>query len=252
MYDIFTMEDLMESAFKLNEISDRQLLKDRVYDTIKNNIIDLHLYPGEQLTEQRLSDELRVSKSPVRDAIHRLEQQGLICVIPYKGCYVAGLEKQECRELFQLREALEIFSIEQRIDSYTEKDIAEFCALMTVAVDEINKGNESSAYNTHLSFHRLIVDKLGNRLIENIYTNVQDRMKRYLNFVVKYSPNRVKLSSEQHVVLLDAIRQKDKARASRELKHHLATVLQDFLTCEQMMEGNGGGIEKAQQYASLK
>lgn len=227
----------MDSVFKLNKITDMQSLKDRVYETIKSNIIELSFYPGEQLTEQRLSDELGVSKSPIRDAIHCLEQQGLICVVPYKGCYVAGLEEQACRELFQLREALETYSIEQRIDSYTEEDILEFTAIMKLAVNAFKKGNESSAYNTHLSFHRLLVNKIGNRLIENIYLNVQDRIKRYLNFVVKYSPNRVKLSNEQHVVLLDAIQQKDKTRALRELRHHLATVMEDFLTCLQTMEG---------------
>lgn len=242
----------MDRAFKLNKISDMQLLKDRVYETIKNNIIELHLYPGEQLTEQRLSDELGVSKSPIRDAIHRLEQEGLICVVPYKGCYVSGLEKQGCREIFQLREALETFSIEQRIDSYTEVDIREFSAIMTLAVNEINKGNESSAYNAHLSFHRLLVDKLGNRLIENMYTNVQDRMKRYINFVVKYSPNRVKLSNEQHVVLFEAIQRKDKVKALNELRYHLASVMEDFLTCEQLMEGEdmeaSGGILNGEEF----
>lgn len=232
----------MERAFTLGKIKDVQLLKDKVYETIKHNIIELHLYPGEQLTEQRLSDELGVSKSPIRDAIHRLEQQGLICVVPYKGCYVADLDKQECRELFQLRESLEIFSVEQRIDSYTKEDLREFTAIMTQAVDEIQRGNHSSAYNMHLSFHRLMVDKLENRLIQNVYANVQDRIKRYLNFIVKHTPNRVKISNEQHMVLLDAIRKKDKAAALRDLRYHLASVLEDYLTCEQIIEGKKSAV----------
>jgi len=230
----------MSHPVKLNKINDMQLLKDKVYETIRQNIIDLNLYPGEQLTEQRLSDELGVSKSPIRDAIHRLEQQGLICVVPYKGCYVADLDKKECRELFQLREAIEIFSMENRIDSYTEEDIREFTAIIKLATEEIKRGNESSAYNEHLSFHSMIVDKLGNSLILDTYSNVQDRIRRYLNFVVKYSPDRVKLSNKQHVELLDAIRQRDKEWASRDLKHHLETVLEDYLACEQIMEGKNG------------
>ncbi|MFH2073955.1 MAG: GntR family transcriptional regulator [Pseudomonadota bacterium] len=227
----------MNNSCKLNKINDIQLLKDRIYQNIKSSIIELHLYPGEQLTEQRLANELGVSKSPIREALQRLEQNGLVHMVPYKGCYVSKLEKEECRELFQTREALELFCIDQKMDSYTEQDIRDFEALMNIAVDEFNRGNESFAYNTHLSFHRMIIDKMENRLIQSIYSNIQDRMKRYLNYLVKYSPNRVKLSSEQHILLLKAIQRKDREGAMKELKHHLMTVLKDFLTTEEIMEG---------------
>lgn len=113
----------MDNSCKLNKINDIQLLKDRIYQNIKSSIIELHLYPGEQLTEQRLADELGVSKSPIREALQRLEQNGLVHMVPYKGCYVSKLEKEECRELFQTREALELFCIDQKMDSYTEQDI---------------------------------------------------------------------------------------------------------------------------------
>ena len=68
----------MDNSCKLNKINDIQLLKDRIYQNIKSSIIELHLYPGEQLTEQRLADGLGVSKSPIREALQRLEQNGLV------------------------------------------------------------------------------------------------------------------------------------------------------------------------------
>ena len=206
-----------------------QLLKDRVYETIKESIINLSFLPGEQLIEQRLADALGVSKSPIRDAFQRLEQEGLVHSVPYKGCFVADISTRECRELFQLREALEHYCLEYGLDDYTEEDIAEFKQLMDSALSHMNHNDENAAVHTHLSFHYLIIKKSDNRLIASTYANMNDKMRRYIEIIIRSDPNRVSHSSKQHRILLEAIVEKKKERALRLLSAHLASVLEDYL-----------------------
>ena len=213
----------------MEKIDNPQLLKDKVYHAIKDKILNLGFKPGAQLVEQTLSEELGVSKSPVREAFHRLETEGLIFSLPYKGAFVAPISEREACDLFQLREALELYSIDQGLDGYTADVIKEFEAIMDDAIEDIATGDEYCAYISHLSFHRLIIDNLDNMLIVDIYSNIQDRLKRYLNIVVTYNADRIQQSNKQHKDILKAIQQKDKALAMERLKMHLSTVLHDFL-----------------------
>jgi DNA-binding GntR family transcriptional regulator len=219
----------VKKHYKLEKIDSTQLLKDKVYHVIKDKILALGFKPCEQLVEQSISEELGVSKSPVREAFHRLETEGLIFSQPYRGAFVAPISEREARDLFQLREALELYSIDQGLDGYTDGAIKEFEVIMNEAIEEIATGDEYGAYVTHLSFHRLIIDKLDNMLIVDIYSNIQDRLKRYLNIVVTYNAERIQRSSKQHIDILVAIQKKNKAVAMTLLKEHLSTVLHDFL-----------------------
>lgn len=211
-----------------------QLLKDRVYESIKERIINLSFSPGEQLFEKELGDSLGVSKSPIRDAFHRLEQEGLVYTIPFRGCFVSKLSIQEFKEIFQLRQALEMFCITESVALYTNEDIKGFRQVTKLAKNSLNEGNKDAAYAGHLDFHKLIITKLGNRSIENIYSNIEDRLKRYLNIAVKYMPNRVVISNEQHFEVLKAIERKDAILAAKELQSHLSTVLDDYLNCDEI------------------
>jgi DNA-binding GntR family transcriptional regulator len=224
----------MNRAYELEKLTDVQLLKDRVYSAIKSKIIDLSFKPGEQLIEQRLAEVLGVSKSPIRDAFQRLEAEGLVKTVPYKGCFVATISRQEFKDVFQLREAMELFCIEQSFDSYTDDDIRQFEEIMDRSVQLLTGGDEMSAYHEHLHFHELIVEKLGNELIERIYSNIGDKLSRYLNIVVTYIPNRIPSSNQQHQRLLSAIQKRDKNRAVDELRIHLTDVLQDYLVRQEI------------------
>lgn len=226
----------MDKKYQLGKIQAIPLLKNRVYEEIKESIIKLAFLPGEQLVEQRLADELGVSKSPIRDAFQRLEQEGLVFSIPYRGCFVSPISTQECRDLFQLREALEIYCLDNCFFLYTDDDIREFERIMDDAVQLMDGSQEYAAYRKHLSFHYLIIHKSNNHMIESTYSSMFDKMRRYIDIVVRLDPNRVMLSSHQHRDLLQAIRDKDKDAAVRALRLHLSTVLEDYIRL--ITEGN--------------
>ena len=209
-----------------------ELLSDKVYGIIKRNIIDLSYKPGEQLGEQELAAVMGISKSPIRDALQRLEREKFVDMIPFKGSYVAGVSKQEYKEIHQVREALEIYCLSQDCQSYTEEDINKLRQVMASAKKKLEKGDNSGAYKDHFYFHSLIIQKFGNELIENIYSNLADKIKRYINIAEKYIPSRIRLSNEEHMKVLKAIEKKDTALACNELKFHLSNVFDSFLNSD--------------------
>jgi DNA-binding GntR family transcriptional regulator len=83
------------------------LLKHRAYEDIKQRIVDPTLRPDEQLIEPRLAEQVGFSRSPIREAVQRLEQEGLVYSLPFKGRFVAEINNKAIRDIFQLREALE-------------------------------------------------------------------------------------------------------------------------------------------------
>jgi DNA-binding GntR family transcriptional regulator len=217
-------------------MTDFQLLTDRAYSVIKGKIRDLAFWPGEQLIEQRIALEMGISKSPIRDALQRLNAEGLVQAIPYKGCFVAPISKQEFREVFQLREALELFSLEQAFDLYTEQDMEEFEKTTRAAVSNMRQDKQFLAYTNHLTFHKLIVEKLGNELITGVYSKIEDKLTRYLNIVVKHIPDRIRRSNEQHEVIFEAFKARNKKQALAEMQHHLSSVLEDYLNRPEIEE----------------
>jgi DNA-binding GntR family transcriptional regulator len=213
---------------------DIQRLSDKAYEAIKARIINLSLKPGEQLLEQQLAHELGVSKSPIRDAFHRLERERLVYMIPFKGWYVYPVSMEEFREIHQVREALEIYCLRNGLSSFTQEEINEFKKLMGSAKKKLDRGNNSAAYNAHRLFHSLIITKLKNKLIEDIYSNISDKLNRYLSISVKYVPSRVRLANEEHFSLLEAIEKKDVPLSVERLKLHLSNLLEDYLNCDEI------------------
>ena len=100
-----------------------QLLKHQAYEGIKQRIINLTLRPNEQLIEQRLAEQLGISKSPIREAIQRLEREGLVYSLPFRGGYVAEVSEQDICDIFQLREALERFCVRNACLEYRDEEI---------------------------------------------------------------------------------------------------------------------------------
>lgn len=102
---------LVKEKYQLGKISDFQLLKDRAYDAIKKSIIALSFLPNEQLVEQRLARDLGVSKSPIREALHRLEREGLVYTIPFKGGFVAEITEEAIREISSSGKPWKLFAL---------------------------------------------------------------------------------------------------------------------------------------------
>ena len=100
---------MKESPYQLETIllDGYRPLRDLVFEALKDAILTQKLHPGERLLESELADELGVSRTPVREAIRKLEQEGLVVMIPRKGAYVDGISLKDIHEVYEIRAALE-------------------------------------------------------------------------------------------------------------------------------------------------
>lgn len=220
------------STTQLVKLGNIEPIKEKVYSILLENIVEGWLAPGEQLVEMSLAARLGVSKSPVRDALHRLSGDGLVVGASYRGFSVAPMSAKEFLELMQVRAALEIFCLEQGMDSYTERDVREMESMMDRAADSLGSSNKQGAQENHLDFHLLIVRKLGNEHLASIYDNNRKKLKRYLRANIKKTLARILISNQYHRNLLELIRGGDKAKALTELRLHFEDITAAFLARE--------------------
>lgn len=207
-------------------------IKEKVYTILLENIVEGRMAPGEQLVEQAIAAGLGVSKSPVRDALHRLNGDGLVVGAPYKGFSVAPMSTKEFRELMQVRMALELFCLDQTMDGYSASEVIEFTTYMDRAGSSLADSKDQLAQESHLDFHLLIVKKYGNELMTGIYEKNRKKLKRYLRVNIRQTPERIRISNQYHVNLLELFRKKDKTTALVELKNHFTDICEAFLSGE--------------------
>lgn len=203
-----------------------QTLRTQVYQFLRASIIIGDLKAGELYSEQRLSSMLKVSKTPVREALQQLKQEGVIEYFPNRGVRVKALEDNDIREIFEMRRALESFVVE----SLTKKDIRETIrqaeALLAIQ-NELLLSNDSVGWiSANFDFHLLLVGATGNsRIADAIEKFAYDIQRTAFDVII--SANRMPTAFEDHKRLVDALKERD-AKAAREI------VIQHLLEAERL------------------
>jgi DNA-binding GntR family transcriptional regulator len=218
----------MEKRWQLQKISDLHLLKDKVYEIIKSSIIGLSFLPQMQLVEQRLAEELGVSKSPIRESLLRLEREGLVYTLPFKGCFVVEICEKDIHEIFELREAVEIFCVKHACENFCRDEIQKARKILGEAKAALGRGDVQRCFTHNSNFHDFLVSASGNKWIIQTYANLRSHLDRYRNIGSRIL-GRVAKSHQEHVLVQRAIEQRAGDRAEKRMSEHLRSVLEDFL-----------------------
>ena len=196
-------------------------LRDVVFQTLRRAIITGEFAPGERLMEISLANQLGVSRTPVREAIRKLELEGLVTMIPRKGAQVAKITEENLRDVIEIRITLEEFAASiacQRIDEEHKQEMREM-------YDQFKKAVEDHADLLELvekdeQFHDSIVHAAKNKRLISIINSLREQFYRYRLEYLKDSSTHADLI-EEHASLMDAIFQHDEERAKNLLRHHL-------------------------------
>lgn len=151
-----------------------QSLKQIVYEDLKRLIVSCEILPGAQLTEEALCERLKASRTPVRDAVSRLEQEQLLTIHSKKGIFVNTVSLANVSELFEARLRIEPYAVRHygnRIDdsAYAEC-VSAFSVPRPAGPDQYNRDDE---------FHRMFVSATHNRYLNMFYSTVKDQLMRY-------------------------------------------------------------------------
>ncbi|MBQ8527512.1 MAG: GntR family transcriptional regulator [Lachnospiraceae bacterium] len=203
-------------------------LRDVVFKTLRQGILTGELKPGERLMEIHLADRLGVSRTPIREAIRKLELEGLVTMIPRRGAEVAQISAKNLKDVLEVRQALDALGAELACERITEeglnelKEACDYFAKMTTTKDAtvITKAD--------VALHDVIIRATGNERLQQMISNLSEQMYRYRFEYIKDSSYHT-LLIEEHRRIYESIAARDKEQAVKEIQQHINNQLNTIM-----------------------
>lgn len=208
----------------MNESKTDQITADPIYESIKSAIIGGELTPGEPLRQEEIARNHGVSKIPVREALLRLEVDGLVQFRKNKGAIVRGLSPEEILNLMDIRVALECKALELAIPSMVESDIAAGKALLDTYSHETDYKSWS---DLNVQFHQILYEPCGNPALLDMIDDVRTRMGPFIRTLVSETSG-LKRPHQEHIAILDAAARGKTEQAVELLRRHIETTKKEM------------------------
>lgn len=203
-------------------------LREIVFDTLRDAIINQVLKPGERLMEIQLAEEMGVSRTPVREAIRKLELEGFVVMVPRKGAYVAGISMKDITEVFEIRAALEVLATGLAAQRITDEELEEMERHLVKETEETEANNLRSIVAIDTTFHDLIYKAARNQKLLQIVNNLQEQLHRFRSASLA-RPGRGKVALEEHRKIVEALASRDITLVEKLAKRHIEKAEQAFL-----------------------
>jgi DNA-binding GntR family transcriptional regulator len=195
-------------------------LGEMVYESLRDAIINQVLKPGERLMETELAEEMGVSRTPVREAIRKLEQEGYVVMIPRKGAYVAGLSIKDIHEVFEIRGALESLAAGLAAERATQEEIEEMERNIVLEASHFESNDLIKTIEVDTKFHELIFKASKNDRLLGMISNLREQVQRFRTTTLAVS-GRLKFALEEHRRIVEAIAARDVQLAQQMAKDHI-------------------------------
>lgn len=209
----------MEHELKVN-MNEYLPLRDVVFNTLRQAILKGELEPGERLMEIQLAERLGVSRTPIREAIRKLELEGLVLMIPRKGAEVAKISEKSLRDVLEVRRSLEELAIELACARMTEEDIRNLELAQEAFRAAVKQGDAMTIAESDEHFHDIIYNGTGNTRLVQILNNLREQMYRYrLEYIKDEDKRQVLLVEHEHI--LKALKNRNIAEAKNAAREHI-------------------------------
>jgi DNA-binding GntR family transcriptional regulator len=204
-------------------------IREKVYEHLKSDILSGRYTPGEKLAEEHLAETLGVSRTPVREALHKLDSEGLIKPRKKRGFIVSRDTKEEVEELFELRSILEGHTLRVISRIISEEILSELNESIQKAEEALkrNRIEEVFKWNTrfHDTLHELVADKTR---LHQLIVNIRKYVLRYRKDTLRY-PDGGRRAVEGHKKILLALRLKDPELCERVMREHIKEAMNDAI-----------------------
>ncbi|GAA5609958.1 GntR family transcriptional regulator [Streptomyces platensis] len=196
---------------------------ERVYAHIKDAVLDRRYEGGMLLTEGELADAVGVSRTPVREALLRLEVEGLIKLYPKKGALVLPVSAQEIADVVETRLLVEKHAAAKAVPA-SEALVGELTELLETMREQAASGDLAAVSVTDRAFHAAIVRSAGNQILDRLYEQLRDRQLRMGVAVMHAHPDRIAKNITEHAEILEALRAGDADAATEVVQRHVSWV----------------------------
>jgi DNA-binding GntR family transcriptional regulator len=207
---------------KLTRINfnDYKPLREVIFNTIREAIIIGELKPGERLMEVQLAEKMGVSRTPVREAIRKLELEGLVEMLPRKGARVANLSEKDIMDVLEVRSTLDGLASSLSALRITDDEIKELKHILAQFITCVEKNNLQGSIRKDVEFHDVIYRSSRNDKLIQISNNLREQVQRYRVIYMKDYSSSSELVKE-HTEILDAISRRDPDAAMKVARLHI-------------------------------
>lgn len=203
-------------------------LREVVSEALRQAISSGILRPGERLMEIQLAEELGVSRTPVREAIRRLELEGFLVMVPRRGTYVSDLTIKDINEVFEIRTALDVLAAGLAAERITEEELEKLERLLVQIGEHIENGEAELIVEADGAFHDILYEASRNDRLVGIINNLREQFTRFRSISMAY-PGRLKNTLEEHRRLVEAIAQRNPDLAQQYAREHMENAEQTLL-----------------------
>jgi DNA-binding GntR family transcriptional regulator len=214
-------------------------LRELVFESLREAIISGRLKPGERMMEIQMAEEMGVSRTPVREAIRKLELEGLVVMIPRKGAYVAGLSLKDIVEVFEIRGALEGLAAELAAERITDDELENLERYLVMITEDIEKGDLGKVVETDTDFHTQLYKASRNDWLLQIINNLREQIQRFRTTSLSY-PGRMKVAVEEHRQIVEAISSRNGKLARKLAYEHIEKAENSLMSMIQNGINRGG------------
>ncbi|MGF6376427.1 DNA-binding GntR family transcriptional regulator [Clostridiales Family XIII bacterium PM5-7] len=195
-------------------------LTDEIADLIRERILKGEYKIGEKIKENQIATELRVSRTPIREAFKQLENEGLIDYVPNRGCFAKGFTRQDIEDIYAVRKALEVLTAEWAVHRITPEEIQRLrdqCDLMEFYT---SRRDSQKVLDINTDFHDVIYNATGSRFMAQVLRSYKDYIEQTRK-VIFYEQDYLEAILKEHRAILEAIASGDVERAKAAMASHL-------------------------------
>jgi len=193
---------------------------EKAYVEIRHRILEGEILPDEPLSEYQLAVELKVSRTPVREALKRLEHKGLVRFVPNRGAFVRGLSVADIVEIYQVREQLEGFAARIASSEMPDADIEVLEQELEYAHDLPAAGRMQEAFASDVHLHKQLIECTKNTRLAAILATLDDQVHR-IRVLSPNTPGRLEATLGEHREILNCLKLRDPEGAQKAMLHHL-------------------------------
>jgi DNA-binding GntR family transcriptional regulator len=222
-------------------------LSRQVEQALREEILNGRLRQGEQISVEDVASRWGTSTTPARDAVKRLDAAGFLRVVPRRGVFVAAMDRERFRNVFELRTALECLAVKSAVGAIPAKDLGRARAEHRQAEQRFRRNGRTREFlRIDTRTHDLIIQHCGNQMLIEIMADLTDLVRWAQRVVVDMRPGALHDSWREHVTILEALQAREVEPAQRALRLHLDGVLSRTLRAFDERDNAGKGYHSAE------
>ena len=217
----------MDSLTKIN-LDNYKPLRVIVFENLRTAILEGELKAGKRLMEVQLAEQLGVSRTPIREAIRKLELEGLVVMLPRKGAYVANMSFKDLIDVLEIRASLEGLAAYLAAERRRDEDIAELERVAKEFEKSVRETNIDNVLKKDIEFHEKIFLMANNKKLYQIITSLWEQVHRFrVTYVSNYEASLSLV--DEHNKILEAIKSGDSELAKKYATEHIELAEQFFM-----------------------